>query len=123
MGEEGRSETLLEGCAYFLVQCTTEVLHILVIYIRCIGSSGTMRPALFGRYWYCCCGTIIGRFPRHGTVQEIVYVCRVRALEHDRDRNYEKIIPFHRDLQSLLQIRSRMVLRKAHVVLHGLGVL
>ena len=81
-----------------------------------------MRPALFGRYWYCCYWTLVRGLPRNGTVQEIVYVRRVRALEHDRYRDHDKIITFRRDLQSLLQVRSRMVFRKAHIVLHGLGV-
>ena len=97
------------GCAY-----------ISKLYIG-VGLSGTMRPALFGWYWYCCHWTFVGRLPRNGTVQEIVYVCRVRALEHDRHRNHEKIVTLHRDFQSLLQARSHLVLRKAHIVLHSLG--
>ncbi len=82
-----------------------------------------MCPALFERYWYCCYRTLVRRFPRDRTVQEIVYVRGVRVLKHDRYRDHNKIIPFRRDLQSLLQVRSRTVFRKAHIVLHGLGVL
>ena len=85
MGEEGRRETFLEGRAYFLVRNDVVLqwgVHILVSYIGVV-LSGTMRPALFGRYWYCCHWTFVRRLPRNGTVQKIVYVRRVRALEHD----------------------------------------
>lgn len=124
VGEEGRRETFLEGCAYFLVQNDVVlqcVVHILVILSTCIGSRGTLRPALFRWYWYCCYWAFVRRLPRNGTVQVIVYVRRVRALEHDRNRNHEKIVTLLRYFQSLLQVRSHLVLRKAHIVLYSLG--
>lgn len=80
-----------------------------------------MQRALFGWRWCCGCWSLVRTLPRSGAVQKIIYIRRIRVLQHDRHRDHEEIVVFHRDVQSLLQIWSLIILGKAHVILYTLG--